>query len=81
MIRILRVNELGELSVPAEVLGSVPPGTSYRLEIQGSSLILSPETTSECAQKAKRWREWAASHSPQPSQISTEALRREAIYE
>jgi len=77
----VQVNEQGELAIPAELLGAVAPGTRYKIEVHGSSLILNPETTSECAQKAKRWREWAASHSPQPSKIPTEALRREAIYE
>ena len=46
-----------------------------RQERMGSQKALSPQ------EKARLWREWAASHNPDTPLLSDEAISRESIYE
>jgi hypothetical protein len=83
---ILETNASGELEIPADVLG-VGPHARFRLEQEGQTLRLIPEThplqeSLSPDERVRTFREWVARLPKRRGPaIPAEALRRENLYD
>ena len=91
MGQIIEVDEKGGLYLPPEVLGDEQPHTPYVLEARNGTLTLTrlgtqlrqePPfwVTATPEERAKRFREWAASH-PIGPELPDEAFSRDSMYD
>lgn len=87
MSAILKVDEGGNLQLPADVLPVSKPHTRYVASCNGHQVVLAPADQEKPfwmavppAERAEDILRWAASHADGPG-LPQEAMHRESIYE
>jgi hypothetical protein len=88
MAQIIQADQNGALTVPAEVVGPVPPGARYSVEPLGDVVILRREPsdasewweTTTPAQRVAWLEDWIGSLPTSPA-LPREATRRDSMYD